>query len=194
VPISDPAGKLATVAPKIPALTTATAVPRARSLTSVIAAPAPNTQNPPTHTPSTARAASITPMPGARPAITSETTTSALRPTSALRRSSRAAHRVSAGAATAAVTAGTTTISPPVPTETPRCPLMSPSSPTGITSENTSANDPSAIAATAGHALPSPARAPIRQASCAGTTRSTTVPPRTGSPGPPIRWPGRSRR
>ena len=50
---------------------------------------------------------------------------------------------------------------------------MSPSSPTGITSENTSANDPSAIAATAGQASRSPAcaRAPIRQASCAGTTR-----------------------
>ena len=40
VPISDPAGKLATVAMKIPELTTATAVPRALSLTSVIAAPA----------------------------------------------------------------------------------------------------------------------------------------------------------
>ena len=34
VPISDPTGKLATVAMKIPELTTATAVPRARSLTS----------------------------------------------------------------------------------------------------------------------------------------------------------------
>ena len=102
VPISDPAGKLATVAMKIPELTTATAVPRARSLTRVIAAPAPNTQNPPTHTPSTARAASITPMPGARPAITSETRTSALRLTSTARRSSRAEHRASSGAATAA--------------------------------------------------------------------------------------------
>jgi hypothetical protein len=107
---------------KIPALTTAIAVPRACSLTRVIAAPAPNTQNPPTPIPSTARAASIIPMSGARPAITSETTTSALRPTSTLRRSSRAEHRVSAGAATAAVTAGTTTISPPVPTETPQVP------------------------------------------------------------------------
>ena len=117
VPISDAAGKLATVARKIPELTTASAVLRARSLTRLIAAPAPNTQNPPTHTPSTARAASITPKPGARPAITSETTTSALRPTSSLRRSSRAEHRASSGAATAAATAGTTTISPPVPTE-----------------------------------------------------------------------------
>ena len=138
----------------------------------MIAAPAPNTQNPPTHIPSTARAASITPMPGARPAITSETTTSALRPASTLRRSSRAEHRVSSGAATAAATAGTTTISPPVPIETRRCPLMSASSPTGISSENTSANDPSAMETTAGQALRSPARAraPIRQASCAGTT------------------------
>ena len=50
---------------------------------------------------------------------------------------------------------------------------MSASSPTGISSENTSANDPSAMAATAGQALRSPARAraPMRQASCAGTTR-----------------------
>jgi hypothetical protein len=50
---------------------------------------------------------------------------------------------------------------------------MSASSPTGITSENTSANDPSAMAATAGQASRSPARAraPVRQASCAGTTR-----------------------
>ena len=112
-------------------------------------------------------------MPGARPAITSETTTSALRPTSTARRSSRAEHKASTGAVTAAATAGTTTISPPVPIETPRCPLMSASSPTGITSENTSANDPSAMATTAGHALRSPARAraPMRQASCAGTTR-----------------------
>jgi hypothetical protein len=173
VPISDAAGKLATVAMKIPELTTAIAVPRACSLTRLIAAPAPNTQNPPTPIPSTARAASITPMPGARPAITSETRTSALRPTSTLRRSSRAEHSVSSGAATAAVTAGTTTISPPVPTETRRCPLMSPSSPTGTTSENTSANDPSAIETTAAQALRSPtrARAPMRQASCAGTTR-----------------------
>jgi hypothetical protein len=66
VPISDAVGTLTTVAMKIPELTTATAVPRACSLTSVIAAPAPNTQNPPTHTPSTARAASITSIPGAR--------------------------------------------------------------------------------------------------------------------------------
>ncbi len=173
VPISDAAGKLATVARKIPELTTAIAVPRDRSLTRVIAAPAPNTQKPPTHTPSMARAASITPMPGARPAITSETTTSALRPTRTARRSSRAEQRVSSGAATAAATAGTTTISPPVPIDTCRCPLMSASSPTGISSENTSANDPSAMAATAGHASRSPARAraPTRQASCAGTTR-----------------------
>ena len=50
---------------------------------------------------------------------------------------------------------------------------MSPSSPTGITSENTSANDPSAMETTAAQALRSPARAraPTRQASCAGTTR-----------------------
>ena len=71
VPISDAAGKLATVAMKIPELTTAIAVLRACSLTRLIAAPAPNTQNPPTPMPSTARAASITPMPGAMPAITS---------------------------------------------------------------------------------------------------------------------------
>ena len=139
----------------------------------MIAAPAPNTQNPPTQIPSTARAASITPMPGARPAITSETKTSALRPTSTARRSSRAEHRVSSGAATAAVTAGTTTISPPVPTETRRCPLMSASSPTGISSENTSANVPSAMATTAGQGSRSPARAraPMRHARCAGTIR-----------------------
>ena len=112
-------------------------------------------------------------MPGARPAITSETSTSALSPTSTARRSSRAEQRVSSGAATAAGTAGTTTISPPVPIETSRCPLMSASSPTGITSENTSANDPSAIATTVGQASRSPARAraPTRQARCAGTTR-----------------------
>ncbi len=148
-------------------------MPRARPLTRVIAAPAPNTQNPPTPIPSTARAASITPMPGARPPITSETRTSALRPASTARRSSPAEHRVSSGAATAAATAGTTTISPPVPTETCRCPLMSASSPTGISSENTSANVPSAMATTAGQASRSPARAraPMRQASCAGTTR-----------------------
>ena len=50
---------------------------------------------------------------------------------------------------------------------------MSASRPTGITSENTSANDPSAMETTAGQALSSPARArtPMRQASCAGTTR-----------------------
>ena len=173
MPISDAAGRLATVAMKIPELTTATAAPRACSLTRLIAAPAPNTQKPPTHTPSTARAASITPMPGARPPITSEITTSALRPTSSLRRSSRAEQRASSGAATAAVTAGTTTISPAVPTETRRCPLMSASSPTGITSENTSANDPSAMETTAGQGLRSPAwaRAPMRHARCAGTTR-----------------------
>jgi hypothetical protein len=112
-------------------------------------------------------------MSGARPAITSETKTSALRATSNLRRSSRAEPRVSSGAATAAATAGTTTISPPVPIATCKCPLMSASSPTGISSENTSANVPSAMAATAGHASCSPARAraPMRQARCAGTTR-----------------------
>ena len=111
-------------------------------------------------------------MSGAMPAITSETRTSALRPTSTLRRSSRAEQRVNTGAATAAATAGTTTISPPVPIETRRCPLMSASRPTGITSENTSANDPSAMETTAGPALASPKRAPapMRQASCAGTT------------------------
>jgi hypothetical protein len=51
-------------------------------------------------------------MPGATPPITSEARTSALRPTSTLRRSSRAEHSVSSGAASAAATAGTTTISP----------------------------------------------------------------------------------
>ena len=70
-------------------------------------------------------------MPGARPAITSETRTSALRPASTARRSSRAGQRASSGAATAAATADTTTISPPGPIETPMCPLMSASSPTG---------------------------------------------------------------
>jgi hypothetical protein len=73
---------------------------------------------------------------------------------------------------------------------------MSASSPTGITSENTSANDPNAMATTAGQASRSPARAraPMRQAKCAGTTRSTTAPPRAGVTGPAGRWPGRSRR
>jgi hypothetical protein len=140
-----------------------------------------------------ARAASITPMPGAMAAIMSETRTSALRPASTLRRSSRAEQRVSSGAATAAATAGTTTISPPVPIETRRCPLISASSPTGITSENTSANDPSAMATTAGQALRSRAgaRAPMRQASCAGTTRATTVPLRARVTGPAglVAWP-----
>jgi hypothetical protein len=105
--------------------------------------------------------------------VRSETRTSALRPTSTARRSSRAEHSVSSGAATAAATAGTTTIRPPVPTETRRCPLMSVSRPTGTSSENTSANVPSAIATTAGQASRSPAlaRAPMRQARCAGTIR-----------------------
>jgi hypothetical protein len=75
---SGAAGRLATVAMKIPELTTATAVPRACSLTRAMAAPAPNTQNPPIDTPNAARAASITPMSGAMPPITSETRTSAL--------------------------------------------------------------------------------------------------------------------
>ena len=92
-----------------------------------------------------------------------------VRPTSTLRRSSRAEQRVSTGAATAAVTAGTTTISPPVPTDTPSCPLMSASSPTGITSENTNANDPSAMATTAGQALRSPG--PRLGADAAGQAR-----------------------
>lgn len=73
----------------------------------------------------------------------------------------------------APATGRTTTISPPVPIETRRCPLMSASSPAGISSENTSANVPSAMATTAGYASRSPAcaRAPTRQASCAGATR-----------------------
>ena len=70
---------------------------------------------------------------------------------------------------------------------------MSASSSTGITSENTSANDPSAMAVTAGHASrsPAPARTPVRQASCAGPTRCSTAPTRAGSPGPAglVTWP-----
>jgi hypothetical protein len=68
---------------------------------------------------------------------------------------------------------------------------MSASSPTGITSENTGANDPSAMGTTAGQALRSPAcaRAPMRQASCAGTTRCRCA----GITGPDdlVAWPPR---
>jgi hypothetical protein len=70
---------------------------------------------------------------------------------------------------------------------------MSASSPTGINSENTRANVPSAMETTAGHASRSPARAraPMRQARCAGTTRPATAPPRAGVTGPagPLAWP-----
>ena len=50
---------------------------------------------------------------------------------------------------------------------------MSVSSPTGISSEKTSANTPSAMEATAGQASRSPdgGGAPTRQARCAGTSR-----------------------
>ena len=59
-PIREARGSAATVATKIPPLTSAIAVPFASSRTSAIAAPEPNTQNPPMHTPSRALAASIT--------------------------------------------------------------------------------------------------------------------------------------
>jgi len=58
--------------------------------------------------------------------------------------------------------------------------------PTGISSENTSANDPSAMAVTAGQASRCPvlAWAPMRQARCAGTTWWTTLPPPAAVTGP----------
>jgi hypothetical protein len=56
-----------------------------------------------------------------------------------------------ARAVSAAVTAGTTTISPANPIETPKPRLTSGKRPTGMTSEKTRTNDPSAIDQTANH-------------------------------------------
>ena len=148
-PIREARGSAATVATKIPPLTSAIAVPFASSRTSAIAAPEPNTQNPPMHTPSRALAASITAKFGAAAATRSEANTRPIKPRSSRRRSTRAAPIASSGAEIAAHTAGITTIRPATPIETCRCEPMSASRPTGISSEKTSANEPRAIDQTA---------------------------------------------
>jgi hypothetical protein len=102
------------------------------------------------HNPRMARAAIMTPNPGAVAATTFDASTRTLKVPNRMHRSIRDEPRVS----TAAVTAGTTTMSPAKPIETAKTRLTSGKSPTGMTSEKTKANDPSAIDQTANHRSP----------------------------------------